>query len=138
MPRRNTRTGAVLEQMVLPALTLGGYTCRTQVKAGRRPGGGRHVVDVVAEKDGRRWVISMKWQQVAGTAEQKVPFEVISLADLLRGGGYETAYLVLGGPGWTLRSFYTDGGLQKRMTGVDGVRIVTLEDFIACANQGAL
>ncbi len=96
------------------------------------------MVDVIAEKDGRRWVISMKWRQVAGTAEQKVPFEVISLAELLTGGGYESAYLVLGGPGWSLREFYTEGGLQNHMTGVDGVRIVALEEFIARANQGAL
>ena len=25
---------------------------------------------------------------------------------------YEKAYLVLGGPAWTLRDFFTDGGLQ--------------------------
>jgi hypothetical protein len=138
MPQRNTRTGAVLEQMVLPALALGGYACRTQVKVGRRPGGGRHVVDAIAEKDTRSWVISMKWQQVGGTAEQKVPFEVLSLAELVEGGGYETAYLVLGGPGWTLREFYTEGGLQKHLTRIDRVRIVTLEDFVARANQGDL
>jgi hypothetical protein len=38
----------------------------------------RHFVDVIAEKDGKRFLVSLKWQQVSGTAEQKVPFEVIS------------------------------------------------------------
>jgi hypothetical protein len=42
--------------------------------------------------------VSLKWQQVGGTAEQKVPFEVMCLADAVRAGH---AYLVLGGDGWT-------------------------------------
>jgi len=43
-------------------------------------------------------LISMKWQQVSGTAEQKVPFEVICLIEALKnnGGRYSKAYLVLG------------------------------------------
>ena len=34
MAPRDTRTGAVLESMVLPALTMGGYTFRKQVNIG--------------------------------------------------------------------------------------------------------
>jgi hypothetical protein len=75
----NTRTGGVLEAMILPALDRGGYRYRAQVAIGDRMGCGRHVIDVVAEKDEREFLISVKWQQVAGTAEQKVPFEVRSL-----------------------------------------------------------
>ena len=41
MPR-NTRTGAVLEQMVLPALEMGGYFVERQVRLTERLGGGRH------------------------------------------------------------------------------------------------
>ena len=37
---RDTRTGGVLEAMVLPALTRGGYTYKTQVNIGKRPGRG--------------------------------------------------------------------------------------------------
>ena len=40
----------------------------------------------------------MKWQETSGTAEQKVPFEVMCLADAVRETGATTAYLVLGGP----------------------------------------
>jgi len=138
MPPRDTTTGTVLEQMVLPALQRGGYTYKTQVKVGTRPGGGRHIADAVAEKDGRKWLISMKWQQVSGTAEQKVPFEVISLAEIALSENYAAAYLVLGGPGWTLRDFYTEGGLQKHLVHADKVKILTLEDFVAKANQGRL
>ena len=138
MTPRNTTTGSVLEQMVLPALQRGGYACETQVGIGNRPGGRRHIVDAVAEKGGRIWLISMKWQQVSGTAEQKVPFEVISLAEPVLSGRYEGAYLVLGGPGWSLREFYTGGGLQEHLTHAELIKILTLENFVAKANQGRL
>ena len=77
MTPRNTSTGAVLEAMVLPALDRGGYTWRVQVETGTRPGGRRHQVDAVAQKDGASVLVSLKWQQTSGTAEQKVPFEVM-------------------------------------------------------------
>ena len=82
MPR-NTRTGAVLEQMVLPALEMGGYQIERQVRLTDRLGGGRHYGDIVASKYGERIVISLKWQQSSGTAEQKVPYEFMCLADVL-------------------------------------------------------
>ena len=138
MTPRNTRTGGVLEQMVLPALDQGGYTHKIQVNIGQRLGCGQHLVDVIAEKDNRRILISVKWQQVSGTAEQKVPFEVICLAEALESGEYEKAYVVLGGEGWTLRGFYTSGALEKYLRGADKVEIVTLESFVAKANRGQL
>ena len=79
MSPRDTRTGHVLENMVLPALTRGGYSFQSQVNIGQTLGGGRHIVDVLAKKDDRQFLISLKWQQVGGTAEQKVPFEVMRL-----------------------------------------------------------
>lgn len=134
----DTRTGGVLEAMVLPALDRGGYQHRAQVAIGTRLGCGKHVVDAVAEKDGREVLVSVKWQQVAGTAEQKVPFELICLLDAIEGGPYVKAYLVLGGEGWKLRQFYVDGGLNKYLPLGDRVEIMTLEGFVAKANQGKL
>ncbi len=135
---RDTRTGGVLEAMILPSLTRGGYDYKVRVKIGQRLGCGSHYVDVIAEKDGRKILISLKWQQVAGTAEQKIPFEVICLAEALENGDYEKAYVVLGGEGWTLRKFYTSGGLTKYLRGANRVWIVTLEGFVAKANRGEL
>ena len=112
MVPRDTRTGTVLEQMILPALNKGGYIYKTQVNIGRRPGGKKHVVDVIAERNKDKILISLKWQQISGTAEQKVPFEVICLSHALRQGVYNKAYLVLGGTGWSLRDFYTTGRLN--------------------------
>ena len=138
MTPRDTGTGGVLEAMVLPALQRGGYTSTVQQVIGSRFGGGRHFVDVIAEKEGNRYLVSLKWQQVAGTAEQKVPFEVICLADAVLTGPYVKAYLVLGGEGWKLRGFYTGGGLKDQLVHADKVEILTLEGFVARANQGRL
>jgi hypothetical protein len=85
-----------------------------------------------------QFLVSVKWQQVTGTAEQKVPFEVICLLEALECGPYSKAFLVLGGEGWKLRSFYVDGGLKKYLP-IDGrVEILTLEGFVARANSARL
>ena len=138
MSPRDTTTGAVLEELILPALRHGGYTYEKQQHIGERLGGGRHIVDAVAHKDELDILVSLKWQQVSGTAEQKVPFEVICLAEAVEHGTFEKAYLVLGGEGWKLRDFYTSGGLKHHLARTDSVDILTLEAFIARANQAQL
>ena len=138
MTPRNTSTGAVLEAMVLPALERGGYVWKAQVETGTRPGGRRQMVDAVAQKGGDSILVSLKWQQTSGTAEQKVPFEVMCLSDVVRAGGASRAYLVLGGDGWSLRDYYTSGALREHLIHAAHVRVVTLEAFIRLANQGQL
>jgi len=131
----------VLEKMILPALTESGYRFKRNITVGTRPGGGKHVVDLITSDDkGRSVLVSVKWQQVSGTAEQKIPYEVICLAQALKSASevYFAAYLVLGGSGWTLRDFYTSGGLTEYMIGTAKVRIITLEDFVAMANRKQL
>jgi hypothetical protein len=139
MSARNTSTGAVLENMILPSLRMGKYEYELQKVIGTRPGGRKHKIDAVASKEDGSYLISLKWQQVNGTAEQKVPFEVICLLDALQQNPQcQKAYLVLGGDGWTLRNLYTSGGLQKYLLYGDRVEIITLERFIAKANTGKL
>ncbi len=138
MTPRNTRTGGVLEQMILPALDQGRYTYNVHVNVGHRLGVGKPFVDVIAEKDSRKLLISVKWQQVSGTAEQKVPFEIIRLLEAIEIGNYTKAYLLLGGEGWSLRSFYIGDGLKKYLNYADRVEVLSLESFVGRANAGAL
>jgi len=137
---RKTTTGRVLETMVLPALEHGGYEYHEQEVIGTRLGGGRHRVDVLAWSPTEAFLVSLKWQQASGAAEQKVPFEAICLADAVRRsqGRFRKAYIVLGGPGWKLREFYVGGGLRQHLLYADLVEILTLEEFVARANQGRL
>ena len=139
--RRDTTTGAVMEAMVLPALERGGYEYFRQVDIGERLGGGKHIVDLVAyNEDGKGYLVSMKWQQTSGTAEQKVPYEAMCLIQsvLEEPDRYVKAYLVLGGPSWTLRNFFTDGGLLPYLKHQELISILTLESFVAKANRGEL
>ena len=95
-------------------------------------------MDLAAEKSGDEFLISMKWQQSSGTAEQKVPFEIICLAEAIRETpSYKRGYVVLGGPGWTLRDYYV-GKIQKHLVGTEAVRVLSLEAFVALANEGKL
>jgi len=143
---RDTRTGGVAEKMLLPALTKGGYNATSQWNVGLKLNGRKHVVDFLLEKGGERILVSKKWQQVGGTAEEKVPYEIICLLSACREGGFR-AYLVLGGTdasaesgatGWTLRQFYIRGGLKEFLDYEKLVRIDTLETFVSLANQGRL
>ena len=138
MPPRNTRTGQVFEDSVLASLKFGGYEINTQVKVGTRPGGGKHWVDIVASKNERDILISMKWQQSSGTAEQKVPYEFMSLAKALSDNpDLEGAYIVLGGTGWTKKDFFIDE-LHDWVNTDHHVRVIRFEDFMAKANKGNL
>lgn len=140
MSPRNTNTGGVLESMVIPSLIRGGYTVEKQVHVGVRLGKkGKHKVDATATKDGEKILVSSKWQQTSGTAEEKVPYEVMCLAEAMKDNSdVAKAYVILGGDGWALRDFYVSGGLEKFMQNVNGVKIVTLERFIALANDSRL
>jgi len=141
MSPRDTGTGAVLEKMILPSLTRGGYSFQKQVNIGERFGGGKHKVDILAkDRKGKEILVSLKWQGESGTAEQKVPFEAMCLAEaILSGRGiYEKAYLVLGGEGWKLREFFIAGGLKRHLKYDYLVSIMSLEAFVTKANKGEL
>lgn len=140
MPR-DTRTGGVLEGMILPALDKGGYLYSKQVVIGKRLGGRNHRIDIlVKDRSGTEIPVSLKWQQTSGTAEQKVPFEILCLAEAVHKNQlkFKKAYLVLGGTGWSLRDYYVTGDIRHYLRNCEPVEIVSLETFVARANQGKL
>src|SRR5205807_1400626 len=107
----------------------------------KRLGGHNQKVDVLAWRvESEQIPISLKWQQTSGTAEQKVPFEILCLAHGVHKsrGRFNKAYLVLGGSGWTLREFYVSGQIRKYLKDCEVVEIVSLETFVATANQSEL
>src|SRR2546426_10152498 len=137
MPR-DTRTGGVLENMILPALERGGYQHRKQVVIGTRLGGRSQKVDVLAWRvESEKLPISLKWQQTSGTAEQKVPFEVLCLAEAVHKspGRFKKAYLVLGGSGSTLRAFYLTRQIREDLRNCEVVQHVSFSIFVAPATQ---
>ena len=135
---RDTRTGRVLEKMVTHSLEHGGYKLLEQKTVGQRLGGGKHNVDIVASREGRGILVSLKWQQSSGTAEQKVPYEYMCLAQTLQEfPDFDAAYIVLGGTGWTKDSFFIEE-LGDWVNTSQEVRVVRFEDFVESANKGLI
>jgi len=135
---RDTRTGRVLEQMVVHSLEHGGYHLMEQTTIGQRLGGGKHNVDIVANREGRGILVSLKWQQSSGTAEQKVPYEYMCLAKALQEfPDFDAAYIVLGGTGWTKDSFFIEE-LGDWVNTSQEVRVLRLEEFVSLANFSQL
>ena len=93
--------------------------------------GKKHIVDVLLggsaykkTKKAKRWtsehkggtLISLKYQKVEGTAEEKIPFEFIKLQDAINKYGYDSALIVLcGDDGWTLKEEYLKEEFKAQM-----------------------
>jgi hypothetical protein len=138
---RNTSTGAVLEDTILPCLKRNGYQSKSQVFVGYKPNGKLHRVDVLATNPKQEEIlVSLKWQQVGGTAEEKLPFEVIKLIYSIKNseGRFDRAYIVVGGGGWSLKEWYLSGALKEYLEYDGLVEIVSLDDFITLANKKKL
>lgn len=140
MVPRDTRTGGVLESTIIPCLKRNGYLVSSQQIVGLKPNGRKHRIDAVVDrKNGTKVLVSLKWQQTGGTAEEKVPFEVIKLIYTLNNDKqYDSAYLVLGGDAWTLKEWYLHGNLEYYVPESSLVKIVTLEQFITICNKKQL
>lgn len=101
---------------------------RRQVNIGKKRNGGRHIIDLIKGKT----LISLKNQTVAGTAEEKVPFEVMKLQHAIDDYGYEDAIIVLhGDSGWTWKDYYLSNEFQESMSVLyPKVKIMSHEQFI--------
>ena len=137
-----TRTGSTLEVTVEAVLLNNSYAVQKQQLVGTKPGGGRHKVDLVGMRpNGSKFLVSLKWQQTAGSAEEKIPFEVIKLLHALReNAGYDKAYIVVGGDGFSpgLVEFYLSEEFRSYIRESQKIEILTLNDVITRANRGAL
>ena len=76
-------------------------------------------------------LVSLKYQGVEGTAEEKIPFEVLKLQDSIDKYGYDCAIIVLcGNTGWTLKEEYLSEDFKSNMRLIaPDVTIVNEEDY---------
>jgi hypothetical protein len=137
-----TKTGSTLEVTVEAVLLNNSYAVTKQQIVGSKPGGGRHKADLVGMRpNGSKFLVSLKWQQTAGSAEEKVPFEVIKLLHTLRENPqYDKAFIVIGGDGFSagLVEFYLSEEFRSYIRESEKIEILTLNDLIARANRGSL
>ena len=106
----------------------------------------RHILDILLDgevllKKGRKTpislhkggtLISLKYQKVEGTAEEKIPFECYKLQDAIDTYGYDSAIIVLcGDGGWTLKEYYlSDKFTDKLKLTAKDVTIMTEEKLL--------
>ena len=115
MPR-NTASGKFYEDTVERAIRqsciANNLSAKSQQTIGTSPSGRKHRVDweLISNGDPNiRGLVSCKVQITGGTAEEKVPFEVIKLIHAMdTDTRYKQAWIVLGGKGFTpgLKEFY--------------------------------
>lgn len=115
MPR-NTSSGKFYEDTVERAIKqsceTNHLTAKSQQTIGTSPSGRKHRVDweLISNEDPNvRGLVSCKVQITPGTAEEKVPYEVIKLVHAMETDSrYKRAWIVLGGKGFTpgLKDFY--------------------------------
>ena len=131
-PRNTDKTGGKFEYFAEYALEEAGYNVESQVTVGVRPHGGRHVVDIVVNEDevnDIRTIVSLKYQEVSGTAEEKIPYEEMCLQDACERYGYERAIIVLAGPGWAHADAYINGEFNNWMS-TPKVDVMGYDEFV--------
>ena len=93
--------------------------------------GKKHIVDILLggkahkkTKKAKRWIsehiggilLSLKYQDNGGTADEKVPFEFMKLQDSIDNYEYDSAIIVLcGDKGWTLKEYYLSEKFISKM-----------------------
>lgn len=100
---RDTQTGTQYEKFIYSLLEEKGTSFRSQVNIGLKRNGKRHFVDLIIDNT----LVSLKHQQVQGTAEEKIPFEFMKLQQAVDDFEYENAVIVLSGDtGWSWKEYY--------------------------------
>lgn len=128
---RNTTTGTSYEKEVCNLLEqFSNHKFQSQVSVGVKRNGGRHYVDVLLNN---RELLSLKYQKVQGTAEEKIPFEVMKLQHAVSDHKYKSATIVLAGPdkAWKWKNYYLGEEFQKDMKEIyPDVSIISHEQFV--------
>jgi len=109
---RDTTTGTQFEKKIEQFLVENGHKIERQVNIGKKRNDGKHIIDIRLNSVE---LISLKTQNVQGTAEEKVPFEIMKLQHAVDDFGYKSATLVLAGRDGTRRG-HGKGTLQAKNT----------------------
>lgn len=121
-------TGKTFEKMIAEHLRekYPNTSVREQVKVGKYMGGYKnYVVDILFNHD---ILISAKYQETPGTAEQKIFLELGNLQKLCDKDGFTKAYLVYEGKGLTLVETYNSEERSEYLK-TPSVEFISYEDF---------
>lgn len=128
---RDTTTGTSYEKEVSYLLEkFSDHKFQSQVSVGVKRNGGRHYVDILLNGEE---LISLKYQRVSGTAEEKIPFEVMKLQHTVVDHKYKSATIVLAGldKAWKWKDYYLGEEFQQSMKKIyPDVSIISHEQFV--------
>ena len=129
-----TRTGTGQELMIESLLEFNHYDYKKQVFIGKQLFNNRYKADFVVDNS---IIVSLKWQQVAGTAEQKVIYEIASLIKIIENDNFKKAYVVIGGNGFShnAKEYLFSQEHRNILKQGDLVENIGVEDFIARLNN---
>lgn len=113
-----------------------------QVEIGTQLYGNKYVADYVIRTDKGDIIVSAKWQQVPGTVEQKIIYEIASLIKIIKSSNnkYKCAYIVIGGSGFSAKAKNYLLEQKHREVLSDGhlVEVLSVEAFLEKANKQGL
>jgi len=129
---RDTTTGTNYETEIENLLEqFSDHKVQSQVWIGKKRNGGKHRLDILLNDDE---LISLKYQCVLGTAEEKIPFEFMKLQHAIDDHGYKSATIVLAGPdkAWKWKDYYLSEEFCAKMKSIyPNVRIINHEQFVS-------
>jgi hypothetical protein len=128
---RDTTTGNNYETEIENLLEeFSDHRVESQVMVGKKRNGGKHYCDIVINGDE---LISLKYQRVQGTAEEKIPFEFMKLQHAIDDHGYKSATIVVAGPdkAWKWKEYYLSSDFCAKMKSIyPDVRIINHDQFV--------
>jgi hypothetical protein len=98
----------------------------TSQNIGMKPSGTGHIVDILLNG---KIIVSAKLQNKIGTTEEKIPYEQLMLQSACDRMGYEKAYIVCAGNGWTQLNYYLSDAYNEMMN-TPKVSVWKHEDFL--------
>lgn len=124
---RANRTGNAAEEVIAAVLNINGIEYIRQRPVGMSIYGHPLRADYYLPTE--ELIIESKWQEVAGSADEKLPYLVTNIRECYP---YPTV-LVIGGTGWKAGAL---AWVRKQTDEYRLVKVLSIEDFMRWCNQG--
>lgn len=128
---------ALVEAIIERSCKMNKLAKKGQSNVGEKPGGGNHIIDwELWEEDNpsKRALLSCKIQTTAGTAEEKIAYEVVKLLHTMDfDPRFRFGWIVLGGNGWNngLLDYYLKELPTRLPSMVGRIQILRTDDLIS-------
>ena len=122
-----TTAGTEVENFIEYDLERNGYNVETQVLASGINSDWSKIDIVLIDEDEVAEAISLKYQDVGGTAEEKILYEAESLSLMCKAHDYRRGTIVMCGTGWSPVKY---NWFLNEYEPPSNVRIVSYNDFV--------